>query len=123
MPSTYKTFPTKDFPIGKYRAFVSECYADEIAEGYVKIYCELMLISHITKDTYFFYYPIVNDRNNPRSMEFFDAIGFETLEWEQYSDLVGLTFDCKISREQYAEKVVPVLTNIKLLTTNIPIED
>ena len=108
-------FPTHPFPTGDYRAIAIDCRADEITDGVVTIYLELILINLLTNDIYNFCDTIVNHTANPRSNEFFDFLSSSYVCWTQYEDLIGLTFDCSVIFEQYGDTVCPILCNRKIL--------
>ena len=103
------------FPIGDYRAVVTDCRADEITEGIVTIYLSLVLIDLKTDNIYTYCDTIVNHLQNPRSTEFFDFLSDLYVCWEQYEDLIGLTFDCTVTYEQYGDTVLPILCKRKIL--------
>lgn len=115
MLNNIQLFPTHPFPVGDYRAMVVDCYADEITDGIVAIYLELMLVNLMTNDIYTYCDTIVNHTSNPRSREFFDFLTSSDIQWEQYADLKGLTFDTTIVFEQYGDAVLPILCNRKML--------
>lgn len=108
-------FPTHPFPVGDYRAIVTDCRADEITDGIVTIYIDLLLIDLQTDKIYTFCDTIVNDLHNPRSVNFFDFLSASYVCYEQYADLIGLTFDCTMTFEQYGNTVLPILCNRKVL--------
>ena len=110
-----KPFPTYPFPVGDYRAMVVDSRAEEITEGIVTIYLYLMLVNLHTDDIYTYCDTIVNDTNNPRSRDFFDFLTSSYVQWEQYEDLIGLTFDTTVVFEQYGDDVIPILCNRKIL--------
>lgn len=113
---TLETFPVKfPFPVGDYRAIVTDCRADEITEGIVTIYLSLILIDLETDNIYTYCDTIVNHLQNPRSVEFFDFLSASYISFEDYEELIGLTFDCTVTFEQYGENVLPILCNRKIL--------
>lgn len=114
--SSFPLFPTEPpFPAGDFRAFVTDCYADELTDGVVTLYISLLLIDVQTNDSYFYIDTIVNDLQNPRSREFFDALETSNIKWTDYEELIGLTFDCAITYEQYDDMVLPILCKRKIL--------
>ena len=115
MFNNIQSFPTHPFPIGDYRAMVVDCRADEITEGIVTIYLELLLINLQNSEIYSYCDTIVNNLNNSRSCEFFDFLTSSYVQWEQYDDLVGLTFDVTVTFEQHGDTVLPILCNRKML--------
>lgn len=113
---TIETFPVEfPFPIGDYRAIVIDCRADEITEGIVTIYLDLMLMNLQTDEIFIYCDTIVNDLKNPRSQDFFDFLSASYVCFEQYEDLIGLAFECIVTFEQYGETVLPILCNRKIL--------
>lgn len=108
-------FPTHTFPVGDYRAIVIDSRVDEITDGIVTIYLELMLVNLKTNDIYTYCDTIVNHTSNPRSRDFFDFLTSSCVQWEQYEDLKGLTFDATVVFEQYGDVVLPILCNRKIL--------
>lgn len=117
MPNNYfNSFPIDyPFPIGDYRAIVTDCRAEEITEGTVTIYLGLILIDLETDNIYTYCDTIVNHLDNPRSVDFFDFLSSSYVCWTQYEDLIGLTFDCSVIFEQYGDTVCPILCNRKIL--------
>ena len=115
MYNNIQLFPTHPFPVGDYRAMVVDCRADEITEGIITIYLELLLINLQSSEIYSYCDTIVNDLNNPRSCEFFDFLTSAYVQYEQYEDLVGLTFDVTVAFEQNGTNILPILCNRKLL--------
>ena len=112
----FETFPvTYPFPIGDYRAIITDCRADEITEGIVTLYINLLLIDLQTDNIYTYCDTIVNHLDNPRSVEFFDFLSASYVCWEEYEDLIGLTFDCTVTFEQYGDTVLPILCRRKIL--------
>lgn len=109
------TFPSHPFPVGDYRAIVTDCRADEITDGIVTVYLYLLLFDLQTNHIYTYCDSLVNHSDNPRSMEFFDFLSASYVCWEDYDDLIGLTFDTSIAYEQYGDTVMPILCNRKLL--------
>ena len=108
--SSFPIFPTEPpFPAGNFRAFVTDCYADELTDGVVTLYINLLLIDVQTNDTYFYIDTIVNDLQNPRCREFFYALDTSNIKWTDYDNLIGTTFDCTITYEQYGDTVLPII--------------
>lgn len=110
-----REFPTHPFPVGDYRAIVLDCRADEITEGIVTVYLEVMLINLLTDDIYLYCDTIVNHLENPRSKEFFDFLSSSYVNWVDYDDIIGLAFDCSVIYEQHGDSVVPILCKRKIL--------
>lgn len=112
----FEIFPvTYPFPIGEFRAVVIDSRAEEITEGTVTIYLSLVLIDLQTNNIYTYCDTIVNHLGNPRSREFLDFLNASSIQWEQYEDLIGLTFDVSITYEQYGDNVLPIMCNRKIL--------
>ena len=120
----FEIFPaTYPFPIGDYRAIVTDCRAEEITEGTVTIYLSLILIDLKTDTIYTYCDTIVNHLDNPRSREFFDFLDVSSIQWVDYEDLIGLTFDCTVTFEQYGDTVLPILCKRKILAKPPRIEE
>jgi len=114
-----KEFPRKDFPVGKFRAFVLDCRAEDTPEDKIIIYLDLILVECATQTVYYFEEVIENNVYVPYSKEFFDFIHDSKIEWEQYEDLIGMTFNATISYGCVDGKACPVLSNRELLAVPV----
>ena len=114
-----KNFPEKNFPVGKFRAFVVDCIAEDTPDGKITIYVDLILVEHATQTVYFFEETIENNVNIPYSKEFFDFIDDAKIVWEQYEDIIGLTFNATISHGYDNGREYPVISNRELLVAPV----
>ena len=121
--SSFVPFPTTDFPTGKFRAFVLDCTADEIADGIVTIYMDLLLLEKRTQKIYLFCDTVVNHNLNPRSSDFFKFLDNADVAWFEYEDLIGLVFDAEIVRDHHGDVVSPIVCNREFLAAPLTLED
>jgi len=119
MTNHIKTFPDANFPVGKFRAFVVDCIADDTSDDKIMIYVSLILVECKTQTAYSFEEAFENNVNIPYSKEFFDFIDEAKIEWLQYEDLIGLTFNATISCGYKDGKAYPMLSNRELLATSV----
>lgn len=101
----------RHIPAGRYRAFVIDAYAAEFSDGYVKAVLEYVLISHVTGLNYKFEETIVDHVDIAHSVEFFNFLEHNHIDFEEYDELVGMVLDTTLVYGVYDDKSVPILTN------------
>lgn len=105
----------RHLPAGRYRAFLIDAYAAEISEGNIKVVLNFVLVSHVTGSSYKFEETIVDHVDIAHSVEFFNLLKHNHIDFEEYDELVGMVFDTNVVYDIYDKKAVPILTNKTLV--------
>lgn len=101
----------RHLPAGRYRAFLIDAYAAEISDGYVKVVLNYVLVYHATGSCYKFEETIVDHVDIAHSVEFFNFLEHNHIDFEEYDELVGMVLDTTLVYDVYDDKSVPILTN------------
>lgn len=109
-----KLFGKKDFKPGLCRATVTSVHSRKFHEFDV-ITLKYRMVCHQTAEVFELSETFVDNPNLVRCYEFVKFLLNSDVEYDDYGDLVGLTFDAWLELDSDGENVFPVLSDKVLL--------
>lgn len=94
------------------RIIVRECYETDYEEDKLEIFVDLFCINHCTGQNGSIYITFPNDIHNDTCDDFFSFLKKSKIHFEDFEELVGLTFDAEI---YFDDEDKPVLCNKQLV--------
>lgn len=88
-----------------YRAILTDIFAEEIRDGYVEFQCEYLL-SADGRDAWFFNDHFDGDRFNFKANTFFEFLKTNGIQYVNYEELAGLTFEAELHVDSRFNKVL-----------------
>ncbi len=99
----------------KYRAVVIDTSYSVSTDGIHFLSLDFVVMGSISRNSFAFREELVNDVSNPRSQEFFKFLADANIQFDNFDELVGLTFDADIVFEAHNYKTYRIFANRKLV--------